>query len=105
MAVTNDELAKLCLDHAWRDEIDDDSRWLLEMAAKRIERTSRRCLRLAQKLEVAQAKLEHTREEGISWQLRLQHALSRWTDTLCGRHSPSPAEWFRLVRRSQSSET
>jgi hypothetical protein len=33
MANSNDELADLCLDHAWRDEIDDDTRWLLEKPA------------------------------------------------------------------------
>ena len=58
MPNSNDELADLCLDHAWRDEIDDDSRWLLEQAAKRINRLGRRCLRLSHKLE----KLEATRE-------------------------------------------
>ena len=61
MANSNDELADLCLDHAWRDEIDDDTRWLLENAARRINRLGRRCLRLSHKLE----ELEALREE--SW--------------------------------------
>jgi hypothetical protein len=61
MANSNDELADLCLDHAWRDEIDDDTRWLLERAGERINRLGRRCLRLSHKLE----ELEALREE--SW--------------------------------------
>ena len=67
MANTNDELADLCLDHAWRDEIDDDTRWLLEQAGARINRLGRRCLRLSHRLEV----LEARREE--SW---VSHSLS-----------------------------
>jgi len=67
MANTNDELADLCLDHAWRDEIDDDTRWLLEQAGARINRLGRRCLRLSHRLE----ELEARREE--SW---LNHSLS-----------------------------
>jgi len=56
MPNSNDELAQLCIDHAWRDEIDDDSRWLLEQAAKRINRLGRRCLRLSHKLEELEAR-------------------------------------------------
>lgn len=56
MANSNDELANLCLDHAWRDEIDDDTRWLLEQAARRINRLGRRCLRLSHKLEALEAR-------------------------------------------------
>ena len=67
MANSNDELADLCLDHAWRDEIDDDTRWLLERAGERINRLGRRCLRLSHRLE----ELEARREE--SW---LNHLLS-----------------------------
>ena len=59
MSNTNDELAQLCIDHAWRDEIDDDSRWLLEQAANRIDRLGRRCLRLSRKLEELEAVREH----------------------------------------------
>lgn len=58
MANSNDELAQLCLEHAWRDEIDDDSRWLLEQAARRINRLGRRCLRLSHKLEELEARRE-----------------------------------------------
>ena len=67
MANSNDELADLCLDHAWRDEIDDDTRWLLEQAGARINRLGRRCLRLSHRLE----ELEARREE--SW---VSHLLS-----------------------------
>jgi hypothetical protein len=67
MANSNDELADLCLDHAWRDEIDDDTRWLLEQAGARINRLGRRCLRLSHRLE----ELEARREE--SW---VNHSLS-----------------------------
>ena len=67
MATSNNELADLCLDHAWRDEIDDDTRWLLEQAGARINRLGRRCLRLSNRLE----ELEARREE--SW---VSHSLS-----------------------------
>jgi len=67
VANSNDELADLCMQHAWHDEIDDDTRWLLENAARRINRLGRRCLRLSHKLE----ELEALREE--SW---LNHSLS-----------------------------
>ena len=67
MANSNNELADLCLDHAWRDEIDDDTRWLLEQAGARIDRLGRRCLRLSHSLE----ELEAEREE--SW---VNHLLS-----------------------------
>jgi hypothetical protein len=67
MSNSNDELADLCLDHAWRDEIDDDTRWLLERAGERINRLGRRCLRLSHRLE----ELEARKEE--SW---LNHSLS-----------------------------
>ena len=67
MANTNDELADLCLDHAWRDEIDDDTRWLLEQAGARINRLGRRCLRLSHRLEELEAR------RGQSW---VSHLLS-----------------------------
>ena len=67
MANSNDELADLCLDHAWRDEIDDDTRWLLERAGERINRLGRRCLRLSHRLEELEARKEK------SW---LNHSLS-----------------------------
>ena len=60
MANSNDELADLCLDHAWRDEIDDDTRWLLEQAGARINRLGRRCLRLSHSLEELEARREES---------------------------------------------
>jgi hypothetical protein len=60
MANSNDELADLCLDHAWRDEIDDDTRWLLEQAGARINRLGRRCLRLSHRLEELEARGEES---------------------------------------------
>ena len=60
MANSNDELADLCLDHAWRDEIDDDTRWLLERAGERINRLGRRCLRLSHRLEELEARGEES---------------------------------------------
>ena len=60
MANSNDELADLCLDHAWRDEIDDDTRWLLEQAGARINRLGRRCLRLSHRLEELEARKEES---------------------------------------------
>jgi transposase-like protein len=60
MANSNDELADLCLDHAWRDEIDDDTRWLLEQAGARINRLGRRCLRLSHRLEELEARREES---------------------------------------------
>ena len=55
---SNDEVAELCLRQAWRDDIDDRSRWVLELAAKRIVRLNRRCLRLSHRLEVVEARME-----------------------------------------------
>ena len=51
---SNDELANLCLQRAWDDDVDDRSRFLLEHAAKRINRLGRRGMRLARKLELAE---------------------------------------------------
>ena len=51
---SNDELANLCLQRAWDEDVDDRSRFLLEHAAKRINRLGRRGMRLARKLELAE---------------------------------------------------
>ena len=80
MSNSNDELANLCLDHAWRDEIDDDSRWLLEQAAQRINRLGRRCLRLSHKLEALEAQREQ--KTCAMGRFRLFNALAFWS--LCG---------------------
>jgi len=55
---SNDELADLCLQRAWDDDVDERSRWLLEHAARRIDRLGRRGMRLAKKLELAEMR-EH----------------------------------------------
>lgn len=52
---SNDEVVELLMERAWNDAIDDRTRWLLEVAAKRIDRLGRRCLRLSHRLEVAEA--------------------------------------------------
>ena len=51
---TNDELCELLLAHAWQEDVDDRTRFLLEVAAKRINRLGRRCLRLSRQLEVSE---------------------------------------------------
>jgi hypothetical protein len=51
---SNDELANLCLQRAWDEDVDDRSRFLLEHAAKRINQLGRRGMRLARKLELAE---------------------------------------------------
>ena len=57
---SNDEVCELCLQQAWRDDINDRTRWVLELAAKRINRLNRRCLRLSHQLEVEEARKEAT---------------------------------------------
>lgn len=54
MITSNDELANLCLQRAMEEDVDDRSRFLLEHAAKRINRLGRRGMRLARKLELAE---------------------------------------------------
>ena len=61
MRQSNDELANLCLQRAWDEDTDDRSRWLLEQAAKRINRLGRRGIRLASKLEQSEMR-------GQQWQ-------------------------------------
>jgi hypothetical protein len=76
MSNSNDELANLCLDHAWRDEIDDDTRWLLEQAARRINRLGRRCLRLSRQLEELEARKDPTCKP---IRYRWWHAVAFWS--------------------------
>jgi hypothetical protein len=76
---SNDELANLCLQRAWDDDTDDRSRFLLEHAAKRINRLGLRGMRLARKLELAE-----TREQ--QWQrlytdLQIEATLRDWSLT------------------------
>lgn len=80
MPRANREIADLCLEHAWNENIDDRSRWLLELAAKRINRLGRRCVSLSHHLEAAEGdigELLHEIQEmqncryRMSWQTRL----------------------------------
>lgn len=48
-------VADLCAQAAWRDEVDDDTRLRLEFAADTIRALMRRCVRLSQTLERAEA--------------------------------------------------
>ena len=79
MPNSNDELADLCLDHAWRDEIDDDTRWLLQHAAQRINRLGRRCLRLSHRLEELEAR---RKAECTSIMFQWLSVMAFWS--LCG---------------------
>jgi hypothetical protein len=49
-------VADMCAVQAWRDHIDDDSRLLLEMSADTIRLLMARCVQLAQKLELVEAR-------------------------------------------------
>ncbi len=49
-----DTLTRRLLRRAWDDDIDDGDRLLLEQAATMIDRLARRCLRVAQALEMAE---------------------------------------------------
>ena len=57
-----DTLTRRLLRRAWDDDIDDGDRLLLEQAATMIDRLARRCLRVAQALEMAE--LRH--REGLA---------------------------------------
>jgi hypothetical protein len=49
-------VADMCAMQAWMDEIDDDSRLLLEQAADTIRSLMKRCMCLAQVIERTEAK-------------------------------------------------
>jgi hypothetical protein len=49
-------VADMCAMQAWMDDIDDDSRLLLEQAADTIRLLMRRCMKLAQNLERMEAR-------------------------------------------------
>jgi len=94
---SNDEVCDLCLQQAWRDDINDRTRWVLELAAKRINRLNRRCLRLSHQLEVEEARTEATE---CHWFQNWLHGLisrafgtaeSAWLTLLCG--------WDAIVRQ------
>lgn len=48
-------VADMCAMQAWLDDIDDDSRLLMEQAADTIRLLMRRCIRLAQNIERMEA--------------------------------------------------
>ena len=50
------QVADMCAMQAWLDDIDDDSRLLLEQAADTIRSLMKRCMRLAQVIERTEAK-------------------------------------------------
>ena len=80
MPRANRDIAEMCIEHAWRDDTDDRSRWLLELAAKRIRRLGRRCVSLSHQLETAEGdvgellyelqEIEKCRYR-MSWRIRL----------------------------------
>lgn len=80
MPRANRDIAEMCIEHAWRDDTDDRSRWLLELAAKRIRRLGRRCVSLSHQLETAEGdvgellyelqELETCRYK-MTWRIRL----------------------------------
>ena len=50
-------VADTCLESAWRDNVDDESRLLLEMAHDTIESLMARCIATAKVLEIVEAEL------------------------------------------------
>lgn len=74
---SNDELANLCLQRAWEEDVDDRSRWLLEHAAKRINRLGRRGMRLAQKLELAEMREQEWQR--LYTDLQIEATLRDWS--------------------------
>ena len=86
MANSNDELAELCMDFACRDEIDDDTRWILEQAGSRINRLGERCMKLSHRLEELEARREtecqyHWWNAMAFWSLCVLASLyTRWLD-------------------------
>lgn len=77
---SNDEVIEMLMERAWNDAIDDRTRWLLEVAAKRIDRLGRRCLRLSHRLEVAEAsKEEHCENKPLPKGFLLSQDLSSCT--------------------------
>lgn len=77
MRQSNDELANLCLQRAWDEDTDDRSRWLLEQAAKRINRLGRRGIRLASKLE--QSEMREQQWQTLYTDLQIEATLRDWS--------------------------
>jgi hypothetical protein len=51
------DVVQMLMDRAWDDDISDDDRQLLEVAAKTLEHTLDRCCKLAQVIERTEAEL------------------------------------------------
>jgi hypothetical protein len=51
------DVVQALMDRAWDDDIADDDRQLLETAAKTLEHTLDRCIKLAQVIERTEAEL------------------------------------------------
>lgn len=51
-----DEVARLCEIHAWRDHIDDETRIIVEMSGDTIRNLMARCVALALRLELVEAR-------------------------------------------------
>jgi hypothetical protein len=51
------DVVQALMDRAWDDDVDDDTRQLLETAAKVLEHTLERCCKLAQVIERTEAEL------------------------------------------------
>ena len=51
------DVVQALMDRAWDDDVDDDTRQLLELGAKVLEKTLDRCCKLAQVIERTEAEL------------------------------------------------
>ena len=51
------DVVQALMDRAWDDDVDDDTRQLLEVAAKTLEHTLDRCCKLAHVIEKTEAGL------------------------------------------------
>jgi hypothetical protein len=51
------DVVQMLMDRAWDDDVDDDTRQLLETAAKVLEHTLDRCCKLASVIERTEAEL------------------------------------------------
>ena len=51
------DVVQSLMDRAWDDEVDDDTRQLLKVAAKTLEHTLDRCCKLASVIEKTEAEL------------------------------------------------
>jgi hypothetical protein len=51
------DVVQALMDRAWDDDVDDDTRQLLELGAKTLEHTLDRCIKLASVIERTEAEL------------------------------------------------